>query len=107
LRRLRRHNRKHAYTPYLRRSVRPEIVAALAVIAAAVKIESRLPTGIQIVPGANIAMMSVAHAPGLDFICAEAYIQSATLQRTLSKLPILHDLAQRAAGARAPTYNCG
>jgi predicted TIM-barrel enzyme len=72
----------------------------MAVIAAAVKTVSRLPTGIQIVPGANIAVMSVAHAPGLDFISAEAYIQSANLQRTLSKLPILHDRAQRASCAR-------
>jgi len=60
-------------TPYLRGSVGPEIVAAMAVIGAAVKTESRLPTGIQILAGANIEAMAVAHAADLDFIRAEAY----------------------------------
>jgi uncharacterized protein len=60
-------------TPYLRGSVGPEIVAAMAVIGHAVKTESCLPTGIQILAGANIEAMAVAHAAGLDFIRAEAY----------------------------------
>src|SRR5215510_7938722 len=60
-------------TPYLRGSVGPEIVAAMAVIGAAVKSECRLPTGIQILAGANIEAMAVAHAADLDFIRAEAY----------------------------------
>jgi membrane complex biogenesis BtpA family protein len=60
-------------TPYLRGSVGPEIVAAMAVIGHAVKTESRLPTGIQILAGANIEAMAVAQAAGLDFIRAEAY----------------------------------
>jgi hypothetical protein len=60
-------------TPYLRGSVGPEIVAAMAVIGAAVKTESRMPTGIQILAGANIEAMAVAHAANLDFIRAEAY----------------------------------
>jgi len=60
-------------TPYLRGSVGPEIVAAMAVVGAAVKTESRLPTGIQILAGANIEAMAVAHAANLDFIRAEAY----------------------------------
>jgi len=60
-------------TPYLRGSVGPEIVAAMAAIGHAVKTESRLPTGIQILAGANIEAMAVAHAAGLDFIRAEAY----------------------------------
>ncbi len=60
-------------TPYLRGSVGPEIVAAMAVIGAAVKTESRLPTGIQILAGANIEAMAVANAAYLDFIRAEAY----------------------------------
>jgi membrane complex biogenesis BtpA family protein len=60
-------------TPYLRGSVGPEIVAAMAVIGAAVKTESRLPTGIQILAGANIEAMAAAHAANLDFIRAEAY----------------------------------
>src|SRR5262245_51842956 len=60
-------------TPYLRGSVGPEIVAAMAIIGRAVKIESRLPTGVQILAGANIEAMAVAHAANLDFIRAEAY----------------------------------
>jgi membrane complex biogenesis BtpA family protein len=60
-------------TPYLRGSVGPEIVAAMAVVGHAVKTESRLPTGIQILAGANIEAMAVAHAANLDFIRAEAY----------------------------------
>ncbi|HKE03390.1 MAG TPA: BtpA/SgcQ family protein [Blastocatellia bacterium] len=60
-------------TPYLRGSVGPEIVAAMAIIGQAVKTESRLPIGVQILAGANIEAMAVAHAANLDFIRAEAY----------------------------------
>jgi uncharacterized protein len=60
-------------TPYLRGAVGPEIVAAMAVIGRAVKTECRLPVGIQILAGANIEAMAVAHAADLDFIRAEAY----------------------------------
>ena len=60
-------------TPYLRGSVGPEIVAAMAVVGHAVKTESRAPTGIQILAGANLEAMAVAHAADLDFIRAEAY----------------------------------
>src|SRR5215510_8851243 len=45
-------------TPYLRGSVGPEIVAAMAIIGHAVKIECRLPTGVQILAGANIEAMA-------------------------------------------------
>ncbi|MGH9833863.1 MAG: BtpA/SgcQ family protein [Blastocatellia bacterium] len=60
--------------PYLRGSVGPEIVAAMAVIGQAVKAESRLPVGIQILAGANIEAMAVAHAANLDFIRAEGFV---------------------------------
>src|SRR5215813_10914390 len=60
-------------TPYLRGSVGPEIVAAMAIIGHAVKNDTRLPTGVQILAGANIEAMAVAHAANLDFIRAEAY----------------------------------
>jgi membrane complex biogenesis BtpA family protein len=59
--------------PYLRGIVGPEIVAAMTVIGQAVKSESGLPVGIQILAGANIAALAVAHAAGLDFIRAEGY----------------------------------
>ncbi len=60
-------------TPYLRGAVGAEIVAAMAVIGRAVKTASRLPTGVQILAGANREAMAVAHAADLDFIRAEGY----------------------------------
>lgn len=59
--------------PYLRGEVGPEIVAAMTAIAAAVKDECRLPVGVQLLAGANIEAMAVAHAADLDFIRAEGY----------------------------------
>jgi membrane complex biogenesis BtpA family protein len=59
--------------PYLRGEVGPEIVAAMTAVAVAVKNECGLPVGIQILAGANIEAMAVAHAAGLDFIRAEGY----------------------------------
>ena len=60
--------------PYLRGEVGPEIVAAMTAIGIEVKSECRLPVGIQILAGANIEAMAVAHAAGLDFIRAEGYV---------------------------------
>lgn len=59
--------------PYLRGSVGPEVVAAMAVVGRAVKSESRLPVGVQILAGANLEAVAVAHAAGLDFVRVEAY----------------------------------
>lgn len=59
--------------PYLRGAVGPEIVAAMTAIASEIKRECDLPVGIQILAGANIEAMAVAHAAGLDFIRAEGY----------------------------------
>lgn len=60
-------------TPYLRGAVGAEIVAAMTLIGQAVKQESRLPVGIQILAGANIEAMAVAHVAQLDFIRAEGF----------------------------------
>jgi hypothetical protein len=60
-------------TPYLRGRVGPEIVAAMAVIARAVKDATRLPCGVQILAGANSEALAVAHAAGLDFVRAEGF----------------------------------
>jgi uncharacterized protein len=60
-------------TPYMRSGVGPEIVAAMTVIAHAVKDASRLPCGVQVLAGANVEALAVAHAAGLDFIRAEGY----------------------------------
>lgn len=59
--------------PYLRGEVGPEIVAAMTAISSEVRSEIDLPIGIQILAGANIEAMAVAHAAGLDFIRAEGY----------------------------------
>jgi len=59
--------------PYLKGEVGPEIVAAMTAIGTEVKNESQLPVGIQILAGANIEAMAVAHAAGLDFIRAEGF----------------------------------
>lgn len=60
-------------TPYLRGLVGPEIVAAMAIIARAVKEVSQLPCGIQILAAANVEAMAVAHSARLDFIRAEGF----------------------------------
>ena len=59
--------------PYLRGEVGPEIVAAMTAVAVEVKHECVLPVGVQILAGANLEAMAVAHAAGLDFIRAEGY----------------------------------
>jgi uncharacterized protein len=59
--------------PYLRGKVGPEVVAAMAVVGRAVKTEAKLPTGVQILAGANLEAVAVAHAAGLDYVRAEAY----------------------------------
>ena len=59
--------------PYMRAEVGAEIVAAMTALGIEVKRECRLPVGIQILAGANIEAMAVAHAAGLDFIRAEGY----------------------------------
>lgn len=59
--------------PYLKGEVGPEIVAAMTAIGGDVKSECGLPVGVQILAGANIEAMAVAHAAGLDFIRAEGY----------------------------------
>ena len=60
-------------TPYLRGRVGPEIVAAMAIIGRAVKETAKLPCGVQILAGANLEAMAVAHAAGLDFIRVEGF----------------------------------
>lgn len=59
--------------PYLRGGVGPEVVAAMAVVGRAVKTECGLPVGVQILAGANLAAVAVAHAAGLDFVRVEGY----------------------------------
>jgi membrane complex biogenesis BtpA family protein len=60
--------------PYLRGGVGPEIVAGMTLVGQAVKAECGLPVGVQVLAGANLEAMAVAHAAGLDFIRAEGYV---------------------------------
>jgi membrane complex biogenesis BtpA family protein len=61
-------------TPYLRGRVGPEIVAAMAVVARAIKDQTQLPCGVQVLAAANLEALAVAHAAGLDFIRAEGFV---------------------------------
>ncbi len=60
-------------TPYLRGRVGPEIVAAMALAAEAVKAEFAGPAGVQILAGANVEALAVAHAAGLDYVRVEGF----------------------------------
>jgi membrane complex biogenesis BtpA family protein len=60
--------------PYVRGSAGPEIVAAMTVLGQAVKGESGLPVGVQVLAGANAEAVAVAHAAGLDFVRAEGFV---------------------------------
>jgi membrane complex biogenesis BtpA family protein len=60
--------------PYLKGSVGPEIVAAMAAIGVEVRRASGLPLGVQILAGANTAAMAVAHACGAAFVRVEGFV---------------------------------
>lgn len=60
--------------PYLNRTVGPEIVATMAVIAAALKSRFDVPIGIQVLAGANREALAVALASGADFIRVEGFV---------------------------------
>lgn len=60
-------------TPYLRGQVGPEIVAAMAVVARAIRDAVQLPCGIQILAAANREALAVAHAADLDFVRVEGF----------------------------------
>lgn len=60
--------------PYLKRDVGHEVSTAMTVVAYLVQRAFQLPTGIQILAGANHAALAVAHSAGLDFIRAEGFV---------------------------------
>jgi membrane complex biogenesis BtpA family protein len=60
--------------PYLKTIVGPEIVAALAVVAAAVERSVSLPLGIQVLAGANTSALAVALASGASFVRVEGFV---------------------------------
>ena len=61
-------------TPYLKGAVGPEVTAAMALVAQAVKAEAGLPVGIQVLAGANREALAVACAAGLDFVRVEGFV---------------------------------
>jgi len=62
--------------PYLNRQVGPEIVASMAVIAAAVRNAVRIPVGIQVLAGANQEAVAIANATDLAFCRCEGFVFS-------------------------------
>src|SRR5262245_38976537 len=60
--------------PYLKGSVGPEIVAAMAVIGREVRRASVVPLGVQVLAGANDCAMAVALACGASFVRVEGFV---------------------------------
>jgi membrane complex biogenesis BtpA family protein len=60
-------------TPYMLRSVGPEITACMTRVTSAVRAAIDLPLGVQILAGANRDAMAVAHASDAQFIRAEGF----------------------------------
>lgn len=60
--------------PYLKGAVAPETTAAMAVICRALKAETKMPFGVQILAGANIEALAVAIACGLEFVRVEGFV---------------------------------
>jgi membrane complex biogenesis BtpA family protein len=62
--------------PYLKGKVGPEIVAGMTRVASEIrrKVGPKFPVGIQILAGANIEALAVAHIAKLDFIRAEGCV---------------------------------
>lgn len=60
--------------PYLNREVGHEISTAMSLIGYLIKRAFQIPTGIQILAGANQAALAAANSAGLDFIRAEGFV---------------------------------
>jgi membrane complex biogenesis BtpA family protein len=60
--------------PYLKGSVGPEIVAALAIIGHQVRRAAALPLGVQVLAGANHCALAVALACGASFVRVEGFV---------------------------------
>lgn len=60
--------------PYVKGAVGPEITAAMTRLCLAAKAESGLPLGLQILAGANIEAVAVAHAAGCQWVRVEGYV---------------------------------
>ena len=60
--------------PYVKRTAGPEIIAAMAVVASEIRRSVSIPLGIQVLAGANIAALAVAHASGASFVRGEGFV---------------------------------
>ncbi len=60
--------------PYLKNHVGPEITSLMSIVGYEIKNLTGLPTGIQILAGANKEALASANAAGLDFIRAEGFV---------------------------------
>ncbi len=60
--------------PYLKKTAGPEIVAAMSIVGHEIKKAFALPTGIQILAGANKQALASALAGNLDFIRVEGFV---------------------------------
>ena len=60
--------------PYLKGSVGPEIISAMAVVGAAVRRAVELPLGVQVLAGANSSAVAVALACDASFVRVEGFV---------------------------------
>lgn len=60
--------------PYHKGFVEPETTAAMAIVAKALKYETQLPLGLQLLAGANIEALGAAVAADVDFIRVEGFV---------------------------------
>ncbi|MBI9072181.1 MAG: BtpA/SgcQ family protein [Melioribacteraceae bacterium] len=62
--------------PYLKKSAGHEISTLMSIIGYEIKNKTNLPTGMQILAGANIQSLAASHSAGLDFIRTEGFVFS-------------------------------
>jgi membrane complex biogenesis BtpA family protein len=60
--------------PYYKGFAHPETTAAMAIVTRALKDETQLPVGVQILAGANLEALGAAIAAGADFIRVEGFV---------------------------------
>jgi len=60
--------------PYLKSSVGPEIGAAMAVVGSEIRRSVSLPLGIQVLAGANLWAVAIAHACSASFVRVEGFV---------------------------------
>jgi membrane complex biogenesis BtpA family protein len=60
--------------PFLKGYVEPETTAAMTLVAQAIRYETMLPLGVQLLAGANMEALAVAVATSLNFIRVEGFV---------------------------------